>query len=124
VARWIETVGLVAGVVLIVRLFFVWLDVYFVLFGEQPDPTPADERRHVVTVAWCLGVLTVATAVAFVAGHVRVAATGIALVGVALVATLVFSVPTGRWTPEAPAVEQPDADYHPCYTGSGDCLGG
>lgn len=123
VTRTVEVLGLGLGVVLVVVLVFQYLDVYFVLFGEQPDVTPEAERRYLVTAAACLVLLAAGSVAALVGRHPAAVTLGVVLLVVGFVAAVLFAVPVGRWTPE-PVDTGPGPDYHPCYSGSGDCLGG
>ncbi len=123
VARGLEVGCLGLGVVLIVALFFQYLDIYFMMFDTKPVVTPYDEHRYLVTVTACVALLVIGAVAALVGGHPRVFVLGLVLLVVGLLAAALFAVPTGRWSPE-PADVGPGPDYHPCYSGSNDCVGG
>jgi len=106
-------------------LFFNWLDVYLVFFGETPVVTP----EHVHTYHVALLALAVGIVLAFVAAGLRRHAPtrsmwwhGLVLV-VGLVAAALFHVAL-----DAPADERtpsPPVESHPvCFGTSGHCPGG
>lgn len=122
VVRGVEVAGLGLGVLLVVALFFQFLDVNLSLYGDQPPPTAAQETRYVVTAVACLALVLAGTVAAGVARHIGVLGLGIVLLFVAAVAAVVLAVPGDRFEYEPPRQERPA--YEPCYSGSGDCVGG
>ena len=121
-ARRVEAVGLVLGGVLVLALVWQYVDVHLTFFGEVPEPTPADGLRYVVTATACLVSVAVALGAAVLAGHVRVAVLGVVLLVVAVGAAVALAVPSDRYA--RPSVPDPGPAYEPCYSGSGDCVGG
>lgn len=119
----VEVVALLGGAVLVLVLFWQYLDVYLAFFGEQNVADPEDGTRYVVTASACVALLLAGTVAAVVGRHAGAAVLGTGLLVVGLVAALLFAVPSDRF-----AVDPPDhragPDYVPCYSGSGDCLGG
>ncbi|AEE45561.1 DUF6234 family protein [Cellulomonas fimi] len=122
VVRGVEVAGLGLGVLLVVALFFQFLDVNLSLYGDQPPPTAADGSRYVVTAVACLSLVLAGTVAAGVGRHIGVLGLGIVLLLVAAVAAVVLAVPGDRFEYEPPRQERPA--YEPCYSGSGDCVGG
>lgn len=118
--RTLSTALLSLGVLLLIALFWQFLDVYFVLDGREVDPSPAQERRYVWTASACVAVMFAGAAMATLASRKVLGPLGGIGVLLAIIAAVVFSVPTGRWIPD-PAVQQPPDNYQPCYSGSNDC---
>ena len=114
--RGVGTGLFLVAIVLLLALPVEYVAVYFG-FGEVPDPTPAQERVHLVTAGACLALMATTLVVA-IATHCTVLA-GLAVGGlvVSLAAAFVFSVPQGRWNPQPAAPELP-ANYDPCFSGS------
>lgn len=107
---------------LVVALVWQWLDVHLTFFGTLPEPTPGDGVRYVVTASACVVLATAGLLAALAAGHPRVAALGVVVLVVALVAASLLAVPSDRWAREP--VDRPAPAYEPCFSGSGDCVGG
>jgi len=105
---------------LILALFWQLLDVYFVLGGEAVEPTDSERTRYLVTASAC-GVSAVAAVVAATRNG-RTAARVMALVtlAAALVAVLVFAVPTIDLRRDPEPNRLPD-NYEPCFSGSDKC---
>ncbi|WP_448060792.1 hypothetical protein [Cellulomonas hominis] len=93
------------------------------MFDSKPVVTPYEERRYLVTVTACVALLVIGAVAALVGGHPRVFVLGLVLLVVGILAAAMFAVPAGRWSQE-PADVGPGPDYHPCYSGSNDCVGG
>lgn len=123
VLRGLEAVGLGVGAVLVVVLAGQWFGIYFLLMGEQPDVSAAEETRFVVTATACFALVALGLGAALVAGHRWITALGVAVLVAALAVVVVLPVPTDRWQ-VVEQVEGPGPDYRPCYSGSGDCVGG
>lgn len=119
----LEAVGLGLGAVLVVVLAGQWFGIYFLLMGEQPDVSAAEETRFVVTATACFALVALGLGAALVAGHRWITALGVAVLVAALAVVIVLPVPSDRWE-VVEQVEGPGPDYRPCYSGSGDCVGG
>jgi len=118
----LEVAGALVAPGAIVFLFFNWLDVYLVFFGETAVVTPEAVRSYQVAVG--AGILGTVLALAGSTWRGRGAPRRtvwwhglVALVGLA--AAVVFHV--GVDTPD-PAPEPPPGPV--CYSGSNDCPGG
>jgi len=122
VARGLEAVGLTLGSALVVALVWQWLDVYLTFFGVLPEPTPSDGVRYVVTATAAVTLIVVGFLAGLAAGHQRVAGLGAVLLVIALAAAFLLAVPADRWARQ-PA-DGPAPGYEPCFSGSGDCVGG
>ncbi|HYQ75786.1 DUF6234 family protein [Cellulomonas sp.] len=122
-ARVVEVVALLGGAALVPVLFWQYLDVYLAFFGEQAVASAEDGTRYVVTATACVVLLLVGTGAAIVGEHTGAVVAGTVLLVVGLVAAVLFAVPSDRFAVDPPD-NRPGPDYVPCYSGSGDCLGG
>lgn len=124
VARVVEVLGPGLGLLLVVALFWQYLEVYLTFFGEVPDPTAADGARYVVTAGTCLGLVLAGLVAAALARHRGVLSLAVVALVVSVVAAAVLAVPAGRWTDAVRTPEPPRPAFEPCYSGSGECEGG
>ncbi|WP_456694778.1 hypothetical protein [Aeromicrobium sp. P5_D10] len=108
------------GVVLLLVLFWQFLDVYFVLGGESADPSAAQGTRYVWTASACVVAMLGGTIAGTLATSKVLGALGGIGVVLAVIAGAVFVVPSDRWVRDDPVHQLPD-DYEPCYSGSNDC---
>ncbi|WP_408896321.1 DUF6234 family protein [Nocardioides sp. R1-1] len=99
--------------------------VYFCLGGLCPGPTGGEVLAYRLLVS-ALGLAVVASLALAVRRRARSALLWHGLVALSAVATaLVFAVPSIDLRElREPAPSPPDRGYVPCYSGSGDCLGG
>lgn len=114
---------LVLGCALAVALAWQWFEVYFTLTGIRAEATPAESARY----AWTAGLSLVSLLAALVVAIARqrgglIVVTSIAFV-CALVGSLLFQVPQGRFAPTAPPVDD-GVDRPVCYGTTGACPGG
>jgi hypothetical protein len=118
--------ALVVGGALILSMLFQWFQIYFQLFGgPAPTPTPAQEATYLWTAGICLGLLLAALIAAIVRKLRAATIIGSILLVTAVIAAVLFSIPSGRWAVDNDGGYAPDPE-HPgvsCFGGD-DCPGG
>lgn len=110
----------------LLTLVLAWqaFETYFTLFGSEPEVTPADEGRYLVTATLTLVAYVGAIAFAAVSRRRGLIITSCIAGCLGVIVAFAVPVPADRFAPEpAPPVE--DGNYRPCF-GEGDpnCVGG
>lgn len=114
---------LVLEPLVILLLWWQFLDVYLSFFGDTREAEPGDGRRYLVTASICLACPLVAGAAAVLVRSRRLFWWSVAGLVLAVVAGVLFAVPDDRFTRDEPTYPI-DPGYTPCYSGSNDCPGG
>ncbi|MBU2696277.1 DUF6234 family protein [Pimelobacter sp. 30-1] len=121
----LELLASLAAVIVVVLMPLQFIGAHLCAWGECSVPG-AEEIRTYRLMVLVLVVAVTTTLTLSVRRRAHVAVAGHAVVGlVGLAVALVFAMPTIDWADlrreEPPA---PNPDYVPCYSGSGDCVGG
>lgn len=109
----------------LLTLVLAWqaFETYFTLFGSEPEVTPADEDRYLITAAITLAAFVGAVVFAAVSRRRGLIIASCIVGCLGLVVALAVPVPADRFIPEPPPA--PDGGGGSCY-GPGDpnCIGG
>jgi hypothetical protein len=114
---------LVLEPLVILLLWWQFLDVYLSFFGDTREAGPGDGRRYVVTASICLACPLVAGAAAVLVRSRRLLWWSVAGLVLAVMAGVLFAVPDDRFARDEPTYPI-NPEYTPCYSGSNDCPGG
>lgn len=121
----LELLAALAVVIVVMLLPLAYVGAHLCAWGECSQPGPDEVRAYRVMV----GVLVLAvptTVVLAVRRRARLAVAGHVLLGVvAVLAALLFAMPSIDWAGlREDDPPPPNPDYVPCFSGSGDCVGG
>ncbi len=103
-----------------------WFSVYFSISSSPRMASVRDGEIYVRSAAVAVAVPIVALVIAlFVRARSLVILCAVFIVGLSL-AALIFAIPQNRFVPhhEIPTPKPANSNYHPCYSGSNDCVGG
>ncbi|MFE5672108.1 hypothetical protein ACFQ58_10945 [Agromyces sp. NPDC056523] len=119
--------GLLAlGGLLTLVLLWQAFEVYFTLFGSEPEVTPVDGDRYLITAALTLGALVGAVVFAAISRRPALIVTACIVGCLGLIVAFAVPVPADRFIPDQPPAPADDGGGGGSCYGPGDpnCIGG